>query len=357
MGVLLLALSVFWAGLEAGPYSVGFETLPLRDYSRPFRTASDDRTRQLALAIWYPAQDQQDEQDQQAHDAKPLPFGRYVGSERERFAQWIRASGYRLGDDELSRIVGTETAALEGARRAPGSFPTLLFGTGLTAPLYLNTVLCEYLASHGYFVIAVPSMDYREDVSADYDALTIETHLRDLEFVIHELHDYPGVDIENLGLVAWGSGGIAQVLLQMKNPDVAAVASLDAASGYRYGFELLTESLYFDPSRATTAFFHATDSRATTSRAEKSFEYYDSVHRGPSYLLLIEGAAHAEFTSLASVVPLDGQAEVRRRYRLLCEYVRRFLDLTMKGDPEAAEFLDVTPSRHGFDGLVLSKRP
>jgi dienelactone hydrolase len=230
-------------------------------------------------------------------------------------------------------------------------------GTGLTAPIYLNTVLCEYLASHGYVAIAVPSMAYREDVSPGYDALTIETHLRDLELVIHELRDYPGVDIENLGLVAWGSGGIAQVLLQMKNPNVAAVASLDAASGYRYGHELITASLYFEPSRARAAFFHATDSRATTSRAEKSFEYYDSVHRGPSYLLLIEGAAHAEFTSLASVVPLDGRPEVRRRYRLLCEYVRRFLDLAMKDDTAAAEFLEVTPSRHGFDGLILSKRP
>lgn len=348
MGLLLLALSAFWAGLEAGPYTVGFETLPLRDYARPFRSDGDDRTRQLTLAIWYPARPANDE---------PLPFSRYVGSEPERFAQWIRATGYPLDGDELSRIAGTETAAFEGAPRAPGSFPTLLMGTGLTAPIYLNTVLCEYLASHGYVVIAVPSMAYREDVSPGYDALTIETHLRDLELVIHEMRDYPGVDIENLGLVAWGSGGIAQVLLQMKNPNVTAVASLDAASGYRYGHELLTTSLYFEPSRATAAFFHATDSRAATSRAEKSFDYYDSVHRGPSYLLLIEGAAHAEFTSLASVVPLDGRAEVRRRYRLLCEYVRRFLDFAMKGDTEAVKFLDVTPSRHGFDGLQLSKRP
>jgi len=348
VGLLLLALSAFWAGLEAGPHRVGFETLTLRDYARPFRTEGDDRTRQLTLAIWYPART--------TDDGEPLPFGRYVGSDRELFAERLRVSGHRLDEDELSRLVGTETAAFEGAPRAPGSFPTILFGTGLRAPIYLNTVMCEYLASHGYVVIAVPSIAYREDVSPDYDALTIDTHLRDLELVIHEMRDYPGVDIENLGLVAWGSGGIAQVLLQMKNPDVAAVASLDAASGYRYGYDLLTTSLYFEPARARAPFFHATDSRAATSRAEKSFEYYDSVHRGPSYLLLIEGMAHAEFTSLASVVPLSGQPEVRRRYRLLCEYVRRFLDLAMKDDSEAAAFLEVTPSRHGFDGLILSKR-
>jgi hypothetical protein len=82
----------------------------------------------------------------------------------------------------------------------------------------------------------------------------------------------------------------------------------------------------------------------------------DNVHRGPTYLLLVEGARHAELTSLASVVPPGSGDEVRRRYRLVCEYVRRFLDLTIKADDDAADFLDVTPSRHGFDGLVLSKR-
>jgi len=348
--LLVLALSSFWGGLEPGPHAVGLEMMPIRDYSRPFRRDGDDRARLLPLAIWYPAQ--------VPVDTPPMRFGRYVGSSgREELARRLRATESRLSDDELSRIVDTETAAFEGATRAPGTFPLLLFGTGLTAPNYLNTVLCEYLASYGYVVVAVPSMPYREDVSPDFDALTIETHLRDLELVIHELRDYPGVDIETLGLVAWGSGGVAQVLLQMKNPDVVAIASLDAASGYAYGRELLGESLYFDPMRATAAFFHATDSREQTSQVEKSFDYYDNVHRGPAYLLMMEDAHHAEFTSLASMIPFESPDDVRRRYRLLCEYVRRFLDLTMKSDEDAADFLEVTPSRHGFDGLVLAKRP
>lgn len=348
LSTLLVALSPFWAGLLPGPHRVGLETMPIRDYSRPFRDDGDDRTRLLTLAIWYPARPEQGE--------TPARFRRYVEGDEESFALRMRASRPRLSDAELSRILATETAAYEGAARASGTFPVILFGTGLTAPTYLNTVLCEYLASHGYIVVAVPSMPYREDVSPDFDALTIETHLRDLELVVHELRDYPGVDIESLGLVAWGSGGIAQALLQMKNPAVGALVSLDAATGYAYGYELLEESLYFDPSRTTAPFFHATDSRAASSRVEKSFDYYDDIHRGPSYLLFVEGATHAEFTSLASVVAIDNSPEVKERYRLLCVYVQRFLDLTMKDDPDAREFLDVTPSRHGFDGLVLSKK-
>ena len=70
----------------------------------------------------------------------------------------------------------------------------------------------------------------------------------------------------------------------------------------------------------------------------------------------MEGAHHAEFTSLASIVPPDSPEDVRRRYRLLCEYVRRFLDLSIKNDEDAADFLEVAPTRHGFDGLVLARR-
>ena len=345
--LVLLALSPFWAGLESGPYSIGFETMPLRDYSRPFREVGDDRARVLTVAIWYPGL---------SPDQQPMPFGRYVGTGTQELSQRLRASGHDLDETQVSRMSATPTAAFEGLDRAEGSFPLVLFGAGLVAPTYVQSVLCEYLASYGYIVVAIPPVPYREDVSSGYDALTVETLLRDIELVIHELRDYPGADIEQLGLVASSVSGVSHVLLQMKNPDVAAVVSLDAGTGYSYGYELLRESLYFDPARAEAPFFHATDSRETTSPASKSFDYYDNIHRGPSFLLTLEGARHAEFTSLASVVPIDADPEVRERYRLLCTYVREFLDFAIKADADAEEFLDVTPSRHGFDGLILSKR-
>ncbi len=347
--LVLLALSPFWVGLESGPYSVGFETMPLRDYSRPFRAEGDDRTRVLPVSIWYPGR--------AARDQEPMPFGHYVGTQTEQLLQRLRASGGELNDEQLSRITGTPTAAYERLARAEGSFPLVLFGAGLRTPTYVQSVLCEYLASYGYVVIAIPPVAYRAGVPLGYNALTVETLVRDIELVIHEMRDYPRVDIERLGLVAWSVSGVAHALVQMKNPDVAAVASLDAGSGYNYGFELLRESLYFDPARAVAPFFHATDSRETTSPAPKSFEYYDNVQRGPSFFLTIEGATHAEFTSLASIIPVNSAPELHRRYRLLCTYVRRFMDFAIKADPDAEEFLDVTPSRHGFEGLILSKRP
>jgi dienelactone hydrolase len=208
--------------------------------------------------------------------------------------------------------------------------------------------------------VAIPSLPAREDVEAAYDALAVDAQIRDMELVVQEMHGYPEVSEGRIGLVAWSLGGVAQALLQMKNPDVGAVVSLDGATGYAYGEKLLESSIFFEPKRSTAAFLHVTDSRES-GQVPKSFRYFDEVLRGRSYLLTIEGATHAEFTSLATVVPLKivsrvGAEGALERYRRLCLYVGRFLEASLKADASAAEFLEDAPTRHGFDGLVLSRK-
>jgi hypothetical protein len=147
----------------------------------------------------------------------------------------------------------------------------------------------------------------------------------------------------------------------MKNSSVVAVVSLDAATGYAYGEQLLEASIFFEPQNATAAFFHATDSREDTSPAPKSFHYFDELVSGPAYLLTLAGAAHSEFTSFGSVIPYavirrEASEGVLERQRLLCLYIQQFLDEAFEKGPRASEFLSVAPTRHGFDGLVLTRK-
>jgi dienelactone hydrolase len=354
--LLAIAAATLWGGLEPGPHGVGFEQIESLDYSRPFQAEGEHRARPITMSIWYPAA------SVETSETTPLKFGRYVdGADgRESFRTRLATYGSSLSESELEALLSSETPAMEKAPRADGPFPLLLFGTGLTGPFYLNTVLCEYLASHGYIVVAIPSLPPREDADAAYDAFAVDAQIRDMEFVIQETHDYPEVGKGRIGLLAWSFGGVAQALLSMKNPDVGAVVSLDAATGYAYGEKLLESSLFYEPRRATAAFLHATDSRES-SQVPKSFRYYDEVVRGRSYFLTIAGASHAEFTSMAAVVPSrvksgEGSAEALERYRRLCLYALRFLDASLKNDASAVEFLEDAPTRHGFEGLVLSRK-
>ncbi|MGH9320379.1 MAG: hypothetical protein ACRD3V_10920, partial [Vicinamibacteria bacterium] len=318
---LALSLSALWGDLESGPYRVGFEQVESFDHSRPFRLTEETRARPITMSIWYPAES--------SESSAAVTFGRYVdGADgREAFTRRLVTYGFSLSMAELEALFFSPTAAREKARRASGRFPLILFGTALTGPFYLNTVLCEYLASHGYVVVAIPSLPARDDVEAGYDLWAIDAQMRDMEFVIQEMHDYPEMaelGERSLGLVAWSLGGAAQAVLSMKNPDVGAVVSLDAATGYAYGEKLLEKSLFFEPSRATASFLHATDSRES-AEVPKSFRYFDDIVRGPSFLLTLEGATHAEFTSIGTLVPRsvvsgDEAGAGARRYQILCRY-------------------------------------
>jgi dienelactone hydrolase len=342
-----------WADLESGPYRVGFERLDVRDYSRPYGIDSTDPARPIPLSVWYPAEP--------AAEGQPVSFGRYVGAGEKRrdFVRRLNTYGFELDDEQITTILSTPTASLDDPARAQGPFPLLVFGTSLTGPSYLESLLSEYLASYGYVSVAIASLPAREDETLDYDLEAVDLQLRDMEFAIQQMHDYPEVRIDPMGLVAWSFGGVAQALLSMRNPEVGAVVSLDAATGYAYGRKLLEASLHFAPARATAPFFHASDSRES-AQVEKSFRYFDDIVKGRSFLLTLEGATHAEFTSLAVVprllFPSEGDEPVLRRYRLLCRYVRAFLDLSLKRRPEAEAFLDVAPTRHGFEGAVLTRK-
>ncbi|HSF17048.1 MAG TPA: hypothetical protein VLK65_15975 [Vicinamibacteria bacterium] len=350
----IAAISPLWGELQPGPHRVGFELIEVYDYSRPFRSAGPNRARPVTLSIWYPA----DEDD----SGERIPFGRYVvETGRDALVERIRLNGIELSGPDVDGLLDELTNAYMGAHRAEGSFPVLLFAGGLTAPSYLNSVLCEYLASHGYVSLSLPSLPRREDAVAEFDQLGLDTQLRDMEFAIQSVHDYDHADISRMGLVGASFGGVSQALLQMKNPDVRAVVSLDAATGYEYGRRLLEDSIFFDPAAATAPFFHATSSEESDGRTRKSTRYFDTVVRGDAYRLTLDGATHAEFTSLGGAVAYTlltkkGSSVDRTRYDLLCLYVRRFLDAAIKEDPTAREFLAVAPARHGFEGLVLTRK-
>ncbi|MFY0580583.1 hypothetical protein ACN28S_45730 [Cystobacter fuscus] len=161
------AADTFTFSNEPGPYAVGLHVRQQYDYARVYRTrldlvtgqpATGERARPIQTLVWYPA----------VRGGKPLTFGDYVATSATEDNFALTASDARRATDELvaARMRGrpaqvkSELAhvmhAVKDAPRQSGKFPVVIYAPSFSAPAAENPDLCEYLASHGYIVIASP---------------------------------------------------------------------------------------------------------------------------------------------------------------------------------------------------------
>ncbi len=333
---LLVTLTLVQAGTfpAPGPHAAGFVTLDATDAARPFEDAAPRRVR---ILLWYPARPGSGAGvrfgDYVDANALPDSAGRVTEAERSRVRTELRESLRRIpgfDDAALDRLLARPAGARRNLPRSPGRYPLVLFGTGLTAPSYLYSTMGEWLATHGYVAAAIPSPPPRAGAEHSFDQRGVLYQLEDLQLAYNALQADPSVSDGKSAVAAWSVGGIATALFAMRNPRIAAVLSLDAATGYQYGKDLLEASPHFDPARATFAYLHVADSLATRQVA-KNFEYFEKHHRGPALLGEMPELRHAQFTSLwgwqaGEVVPAADTADSRAAYARLCEASLAFLD-------------------------------
>jgi len=68
------------------------------------------------------------------------------------FKQWVDGMKPTLNDSLWAR---------RDAKAQTGKFPLVIYAPSFSAMSWENVDLCEYLASHGYVVIASPSLERR----------------------------------------------------------------------------------------------------------------------------------------------------------------------------------------------------
>jgi dienelactone hydrolase len=129
---------------QPGPYPVGSTTLILIDDSRNDPATNGPRT--LVTEIWYPAAEEAWEMD-------PDRLGNF-------FAPWEQEVLAILADrgappEEIANF-DMEVGSVRDApiRQDAGPFPMIVFSHGNAGVRFQNFVMCEYLASHGFVVIA-----------------------------------------------------------------------------------------------------------------------------------------------------------------------------------------------------------
>jgi dienelactone hydrolase len=347
-----------WGGLEQGPYAVGYRATFRFDRSRVFTPERDfrgrsnvgERGRPVQIRVWYPAE--------AAAGAARMPYGDYLSISadgvpavvieglRERTLGLHRYSARKYFPESpeglFERLVLMPTAVVKDAplAAAGGPFPVVVYAGGANHSTEENTVLWEYLASHGYIVAAVPSMAPR---SADFtaDAQGLETLARDLEFLIGDMHEFAGADLSRLGAMGFSYGGAAALLVAMRNPDVDAVVGFDASFiAKRFG-GIIRNSPSFNLESLTVPLleFHRRDP------ATVSYDLTNTLRYSRRYSFDIEGLDHVDFNSYSLLYGAARGTEAgtnaklgakQTAYREMARYTLKFLDAYVKRRGEDA---------------------
>jgi dienelactone hydrolase len=236
------------------------------------------------------------------------------------------------------------------AQPAAGRFPLVVYAPGAGGWGDENADLCEYLASHGYVVVAGPGLGTRAKRSA-YTLEDAETGARDVEFVLGHALSMPQVDATRIAALGWSWGGMANVLAAARDDRISAIVSLDGTREPAF-----TKSI--DPRTLTAPWLYVSRTPDTIPQINKAeidttFSLLNAARFADVYQLTMYPMRHVDFVSRhlreSGAADFDeySQAEVADAYGSVALYVLRFLDAYLKGDASSAAFLHRTPRENG----------
>jgi len=334
-------------------HDAGFTNLVKYDYSRTIRPAKDyfgrdlnrETARPVQVCVWYPAVS--------AKDSSPIVFGDYLFPypQDEEFFDYLsyvqdREIGYLqavMGQNRggILDMLSVKMGAVKDAPAVTGSFPIILYFPDFGRGVGQDFIMCEHLAQRGFIVATVPSigsLSLNPDINRD----DIENIVRDIEFALAEMRQFPNTDIKRIGVIGRNRGGLGVLRLIGRNFDVDAAAVIDGAYLYPERYYLSESDIFINSTRIYVPLFNiktrgAFDSEESwTSQMRYAPRYNLALqavepYPGDSYDYLIT----KEFPSIDSTVQAD-----RTVYERIGQNIFRFFSAELNGDSDAAKYLE-----------------
>jgi len=292
----------------AGESPVGFEVLERRDPARPLKDSAAGRP--LQISLWYPA-----DSGASAMDAPRMRYRDYLllGLSETSFApptpgaaermlgeyrRFLQSTGIEPAETEA--LLDTPLQARRNARAARGAFPLVLLAPGNAQSADDMAALAERLAANGFLVASVPSptrlsgpMASEADIPAKADE-----QATDLAFARHAL---AGRARRGRYAVAGHSfGARSALLLAMRDPNVAAVVSLDGGIGSKTGAGTLEKARGFSSERMRAPLLHFYEE--LDPEMAPDFALIRSLSRSERWIVKADGMHHVHFTSVGSLI-------------------------------------------------------
>jgi len=252
--------------------------------------------------------------------------------------------------------------AVENAKPAAGRFPLIAIGQGLyyESPLVF-AALAEFLAGRGFVVVSVPLVGTTSPL-VRLDAEDLETQVRDVEFAIARAKQLPFVSGDRLGVLGFDMGGMAGLLLTMRNRDVDAFASLDSGIFYPHPTGLPQASPSYDTAALRAPWLHAAPLRPGERSQDPNVKsLFDTATASNRYLLVTNDMGHVDFTSYALIdgrraMPAywgDPRPDAAHRHGIVADYVARFFAAFLRNDAASVAWLARDPG-DAFPGAQMT---
>ncbi len=263
----------------------------------------------------------------------------------------------------LKTFSGIRLWAVREAKPAEGRYPVLIYAPSDSSVSWENADLCEYLASHGYVVLASPSVGLStRDMTDDLDGINAQA--RDISFLITYAKSLPDSDVSEVALVSWSWGGISSLFASARDPRIDALVEMDPSMRYYPG--LVKKAGDVHPERMTLPLLCFTRNVSLEDLENDDVPPADKV--GPNVLnawihgdlltVNMLGMAHPEFSSMfqrredaqrfaENQVADYGREDANTSYAWVALYTLNFLDAYLKHDASAKAFLRKRPAENG----------
>jgi pimeloyl-ACP methyl ester carboxylesterase len=357
---------------KPGPFPVGLKVVDQYDRSRiysanaPSRTTAGDEARPLQTLIWYPSL---------KSPVKPMTVGDYVrlaDTEMHFNAPDEKQNRWRT---LLKTSLDIPLWAVQDAQLTKERYPVLIYAPSDSSVSWENADLCEFLASHGYVVLASPSMGVStRDMTDNLDGINAQA--RDISFLITYAQTLPNTDLSEVAVVSWSWGGSSALFAAARDPRIDALVSMDGSMRYYPGLVKMAGDVHPESMTIPLLFF----TRGDPNVLEDIGRYHDGPTAyivGPNVLnawihgdlltVNMLGMAHAEFSSMfqrresakrfaENQVADYGREDANTNHAWVALYTLKFLDAYLKHDPSGKAFLEKTPAENGVPKHFMGMR-
>lgn len=373
------ATSPLWGHLEPGPYDVGLRQLTFIESTRDdSQLDAQAERRPIEVVLWYPAMHNKEQSRLQFQDyVHLLPQFRETRQPDARY-QWlstgISGDANAVGRDTLDLILNAAMHASQSASPVSGEFPLVLW-TMRHETLVAQSVLCEYVASHGYVVAAAryagPALPMPWALETEEEKhATFATHLQDLTFALESLEQEPMIDASRVSVLTWSYAAEQAPRIQMDHANVKLVIGLSSnplsPAGLYQGTQAAT---HLDADRLDVPYIIMTE-RLGFNGQERTPPAILTELPAESYFVRFDELSHGNFNTLEGMLPgvweintvqpwSRGGDVAQLGYETISRYVLTFLNHYLKaeavpGDVERAWEAELPPgfvtvTRYGED--------